>query len=167
MKLIKLGLLGSVLAAGVSLAPGADPVSIWNLRSMPRDPHPQTVTLAWNPSPDPAVDAYELYWGVTSRIYTNLIAGIVGTNITLTNLGQGVFYFAATAVDTNGLISDFSNEAIWTNLPPPPVTNFLLSVSIQQSADFTNWSALTNFSLNVSNSGQPLYWRALMNIQPR
>jgi len=152
-------LLVLVMGLAASLRP---PVSIWNLTR-----HPQTVTLAWNASPDPSVDAYELYWGVHSGYYTNLLRGIVDTHATLTNLGQGVFYFAATAVDTNGLISDYSTEAIWTNLPPPPVTNFLLSVSIQQSADFTNWSALTNFSLNVSNSGQPLYWRALMNIQPR
>jgi hypothetical protein len=140
------------------------PISIW---AIPHAHRPQTVTLAWDYSTDPAVDAYEVYWGPSSRTYTNLLSDILTNRASLTNLGQGTFYFAATAVDTNGLISDFSNEVVWTNLAPPLVTNFLLSVSIHQSTDFTNWSVLTNFSLNVSNTGQPLYWRALMNIQPQ
>ena len=113
------------------------------------------------------VVGYHVYQGIAPGVYTNFYSVGNVTNLTLTNLGVGVFHFAATAIDAFYFESDYSNEAIWTNLPPPPVTNFLLSVSIQQSADFTNWSALTNFSLNVSNSGQPLYWRALMNIQPR
>lgn len=90
------------------------------------------------------------------------------TNLTLTNLGVGTFYFAVTDVNSLGLESIFSNEAVWTNLPAPPVTNFLLSVSIQQSGDFTNWTTFTNLGqFQATNTGAPVYWRALMNIQPQ
>jgi hypothetical protein len=93
---------------------------------------------------------------------------ILSTNITLTNLGTGIFHFAATDTDTNGLESVFSVEAVWTNLPAPPVTNFLLSVSIQQSGDFTNWTTFTNLGqFQATNTGAPIYWRSLINIQPQ
>ena len=155
---------GVVLMIGLA-ATLRPPASIWNLT---RDPHPQTVTLAWSNSPDPTVVYYNLYQGGAARVYTNFYAFIFATNYTITNPGQGVFHFAATAVNTVGLESDYSNEAIWTNLPPPPVTNFLLSVTILQSPDLTNWTTFTNLSpVQATNSGQPVYWRALMNIQPQ
>jgi len=138
-----------------------------SIRSIPRTPHPQTVTLQWDYSPDPTVVSYNLYQGGASRSYTNFYPLIFANTFTITNPGSGVFHFAVTA--SNGLLeSDYSAEALWTNLPAPPVTNFLLSVSILQSGDFTNWLTLTNLpSVLVTNSGQPVYWRALMNIQPQ
>lgn len=153
------------MLTGVCLAPGAAPISLWNL---PRTLHPQTVTLAWDESPDPTVIQYNLYQGMGPRAYTNFYTVLLSTNLTLTNIGQGVFYFAVTAVNSLALESDYSNEVTWTNLPPPPVTNFLLSVSIQQSGDFTNWTTFTNAGqFQATNTGAPIYWRALMNIQPQ
>ena len=108
------------------------PVHLGTQKNLGR--HPQTVTLAWDPNPDPAIAFYSLYWGPGRGFYTNHVYPILSTNVTLTNLGTGIFHFAATDTDTNGLESAFSAEALWTNLPPAPVTNFLLSVSIEQSA---------------------------------
>jgi MBG domain-containing protein len=69
------------------------------------------VTLAWNASTDPAVTSYNLYYGSLSQAYTDLI--VVGTNTTVTvsNVTAGMtYFFAATAVDSNGLESGFSGE---------------------------------------------------------
>jgi len=140
------------------------PASIWKI---PRVSRPQ-VTLAWDPVPDPALDGYRLYWGPATHFYTNALTVGNVTNVSFTNLALGTYFFAVKDFDTNGLESAFSNEVVWTNLALPPVTNFLLSVSIQQSGDMTNWTVLTNLpAVNVTNSGQPVYWRALMNIQPQ
>lgn len=83
--------------------------------------HAGTVTLVWNPVPD--VTGYSLYYGPSSRNYTNTVRGITTTNYTFT-LPYGVFYFAATASCPSGLESGYSNEVSWTNaapIPPPPI----------------------------------------------
>ncbi len=50
------------------------------------------------------------------RTYTNAVTVGNVTNATVTNLAGGVtYYFAATAYDTNGLESDFSEEIAFTN----------------------------------------------------
>jgi hypothetical protein len=83
------------------------------------------ITLAWDPSPDPAVVGYNLYFGPASRTYTNMIQ-VGGANLaTISNLVSGVpYYFAATSYDAAGLESDYSDEASYGaitnifNLPP-------------------------------------------------
>jgi hypothetical protein len=83
------------------------------------------VTLAWDPSPGGAVAGYRLYDGIASRTYTNIInAGNVTTQ-SVSGLIAGVtYFFAVTALGTNGLESDYSSEVSYTvPLPtnPPPV----------------------------------------------
>ena len=71
-----------------------------------------TATLAWDPSAGTNVIAnYKVYYGVASATYTNVVSA--GTNITvsISNLVRGTtYYFAATAIDTFGLESDYSTE---------------------------------------------------------
>lgn len=75
-----------------------------------------TVTLAWDASPDPAVSGYRLYQGLASRNYSLVYDAGFNTNLTVSALQVGtVYYFAATAYDTNGLESDFSAELVYTN----------------------------------------------------
>jgi hypothetical protein len=85
-----------------------------------------TVMLAWDASTDPTVISYNIYWGPQSRFYTNSIS-TSNTTCSISNLtSSGVYYFAATCVATNGLESDYSIEAMWTNgvLVPFPIKNF-------------------------------------------
>lgn len=81
-----------------------------------------SVTLAWDPSPSGGIAAYRIYYGVASRTYTNTLS--FGTALTgsVSNLVDGkTYYFAATAVSTNGLESDFSTEVSYSvPLPVPP-----------------------------------------------
>ena len=75
-----------------------------------------SVTLAWNPDAGTNIAGYKMYYGVASRTYTN--ANNVGnvTNATISSLiGGTIYYFAATAVDTSGLESDYSTEVVYTN----------------------------------------------------
>ena len=92
-----------------------------------------SVQLAWDPSTDPNVTNYNIYYGYAHAQY--IIGPIpVGnvTNCTLTNLAFGWntnYYFVGTAVDNAGLESDYSNEASFfaatnnigtaTNVIPP------------------------------------------------
>jgi hypothetical protein len=127
-----------------------------------------SVTLAWTNPPDGSLLFNRLYQGGDPGVYTNIMLLPLSESVSLTNVPPGVYYFAVTDIDTNGLESAYSNEAVWTNAAAPPVTNFLLSVTIEQSSDFTNWTTFTNAGqFQATNSGTPVYWRALMNIQPQ
>ncbi len=84
-----------------------------------------SVTVAWNPSPDPSVVGYNLYYGGTaSGVYTNLVPAGSATNAIVSGMVAGAtYYFAATSLDGTGLESDFSNELSYTlplavNQPP-------------------------------------------------
>ena len=83
-----------------------------------------SVTLAWDPSPGGAIAGYRLYRGAASRTYTNVIATGNATSNTVSSLVTGAtYFFAVTAVGTNGLESDYSSEVSYTvplptNHPP-------------------------------------------------
>ncbi len=77
-------------------------------------------TLAWDPNQEPDLAGYKLYYGTSSRSYSqNVNVGNL-TLYTLAGLQAGVtYYFAVTAYDTEGNESDYSNEvSARENLPP-------------------------------------------------
>ena len=79
---------------------------------------PQTVKLAWDPSSDyNQVAGYAMHWGKNSGdyIYTNIFTGTQTVASITGTLVAPLYFFAVRAFDTNGLHSDFSNEAIYTN----------------------------------------------------
>lgn len=70
-----------------------------------------SVSLSWNPSPDPSVVGYNLYYGAASDDYTNVISVGNATNAVVLGLtGGDTYYFAVTAYDAYGDESDFSNQ---------------------------------------------------------
>ena len=133
-----------------------------------------SVKLAWNPSISTNVIGYNIYYGIASGVYNSTIyvAGSTSTDATVTGLVQGTtYYFAATAVDSLGDESPFSNETSYlvpTNSiagslaaatlvtgTPPSNGQFSLTVKgvtgytyvVQVSANLVNWSSvLTNIA---------------------
>ncbi len=116
-----LGCLGLILLTCVAYAPSFT----------------KGVALAWNPNPEPDIMDYRVHMGTNSRSYqwswatsspiTGMVImaqGQVATNTNYFHFSQQVFpgsnfppysYFAATARNTSGLESDYSNEVILTN----------------------------------------------------
>ena len=87
----------------------------------------QSVTLAWDPNPEPDVSGYVVYYGTQPRSYP--LSTNVGnvTTATVYGLKEGLtHFFAITARNTSGLESDFSNEV--TNAIPASVTNRVPSI---------------------------------------
>jgi fibronectin type 3 domain-containing protein len=96
---------------------------------------PANVRLAWDPSPDPGIASYKVYYGAASGNYTNSVSAGTATSVTISNLAQGVtFYFAATATDTNGLESDFSDEVSGRAGNQTPTLNILANVNVNEDA---------------------------------
>ena len=70
-----------------------------------RDGSRAAVTLAWKASPSPGVSNYRIYFGTNARSYSFVTnAGLVRTQ-TVVLPQAGRWFFAATAMDTNGLES--------------------------------------------------------------
>ncbi len=112
----------------------------------------QSVSLAWDRPSDVGVKGYWIYYGWVSRTYTNSVNVGNVTNAPLI-VPNGADYFAATAYDASGAESDFSNEARYVPvIPPPGKTNLWLQFA-RQFAPTVNgpWTVDTNSILNLTN----------------
>jgi hypothetical protein len=77
--------------------------------------HSASVTVAWDPNPEPTVAGYRLHYGTSSRYYTNSVDVAASTRATISSLVAGVtYYMAVTAYDTSGNQSGYSNEIVYT-----------------------------------------------------
>src|SRR5208283_5191808 len=72
-------------------------------------------TLTWQPSSDPDVQGYKIYYGTASETYTMMADAGNSTTYNIINLANGTtYYFAATAYDAMGEESADSNEVSMT-----------------------------------------------------
>jgi hypothetical protein len=107
----------------------------------------QSVTLAWDPSPDLSVVGYNMYYGVASRNYTNVVVVGNATNVTLSGFIEGTtYYFAATAYNAFGLESDVSNEAGYTI----PLSNNAPTITLTSPSNGSGYTAPATINLAAS-----------------
>lgn len=157
----------------------------------------EAVIIEWKPSPEAGlpgkIAGYKLYYG--PQDFTNpptdgvpMIAPFsqfVGssTNVVITNLAGGVtYYFAAVAVDSDGIESPFSNVAMFVAPltepppPPPPETNQinLTEMLPRLSLYSTNGEALLAVSGTIgatvaiqrsTNPGATNSWITITNLK--
>lgn len=119
-----------------------------------------SVQLGWNPVP--SVSVYRLYYGVGSRQYTNMTSVGNVTNSSLTLPARGVaFFFAVTAVDSNGLESQFSNEITYTAPSPPaaPAMKPLVVLTVQTSPTPTGTFADSEMFWSLSPDTPQQYYK--------
>lgn len=110
---------------------------------------PQTgkVALCWDPSMDRDVTDYVISYGPGSGTYTNTVSVGSGTNCIISNLVVGaIYYFAAQAVDSLGLMSDYSNEVVY-NVP-------LSTNSVTPPTGLFPWLPSTNGSPDAEDPGR-------------
>ena len=104
-----------------------------------------------------------------SGVYSNFLALDNVTNFTVSGLTGGVtYYFAVTAVDTNGLESVFSDEAVYQqalqaaqiSLVPLPSGQAVFTVNgwqghsydLQATEDLMNWTTIGTVTLDASGT---------------
>ena len=78
------------------------------------------VTFAWDANSEPDLAGYKIYRGCAPGVYDTVVDVGNVTQYTITGLALGqIYYFAATAYDTNNNESDFSNEILYAIILPP------------------------------------------------
>ncbi len=94
-----------------------------------------TVPLMWEPSVDPNVAGYRIYYGVTSRNYvTSVDVGNVTSASVSIPAYNTTYYFAATTYDVSGNESDYSDEATYELASQPPTLAPLNNLTISENA---------------------------------
>ena len=74
-----------------------------------------TVTVAWDPNPEPTVAGYYMHYGTSSGSYTNSVDVGSATTCAISALQEGVtYYLAVTAYDGSGSQSGYSDEIVYT-----------------------------------------------------
>ena len=114
--------------------------------------HAAQVTLTWDP-PTTNTDGttltdlagYKVHYGTASGNYTTVIDAANVTSYTVTSLATNVtYYFAATAYDTSGDESGYSNEVLKTiadtSDTTPPVISGITTSSITGTSATITWT---------------------------
>lgn len=136
---------------------------------------------------DPSVVGYNVYYGPTSRNYTNVLTTGTTNSATVTGLVEGeTYFFAVTAFDAFGDESDFSEES-WFLVPgfltltlgknpgDPAHIRFPVAQNhwyeLQASLDLRSWTTIwqvtgvintwVQFDVPVSGSGFQFYREVL------
>jgi hypothetical protein len=107
----------------------------------------ETITLAWDAVPCGCVAGYRVYFGTNAGSYpfaTN-VGPVVSWSVVLPRVGP--WFFAATALDTNGLESVLSEEVCWDPRPAAPVlagkTWVRVTPVFERSTNLVTWGSVT------------------------
>jgi hypothetical protein len=127
-----------------------------------------SVMLNWDASSSPGVAGYNVYYGTTNGAFTGKITAGNVTMAAISNLCAGVtYYFATTAVGTNGDESAFSNVAGFiipgvltlsrgTNPGTPAVISFPVEpghwYEVQATTNLTSWTTVWQTGVSTSNN---------------
>jgi hypothetical protein len=129
----------------------------------------QSATLIWSPNTNSNVAGYNVYYGVASGAYTNMINAGNATNTSISGLIAGVtYYFAATAYDSLGGQSGYSDEASYVvpaalskvQIRGAVAGQFILTVTgptgqtynVLATQDFKTWTIIGTVTLDASGS---------------
>jgi Fibronectin type III domain len=101
----------------------------------------QSFALSWNPSPDPTVVGYVVYYGTSSGNYTTRVDVGTNTSFTVTNLQPGVTYYFT--------VTDYN--ALGVESPPPGELSLLVPGILRLQANALPGMMLITFPVMPSH----------------
>ena len=97
-----------------------------------------SITISWDPIPDPDVAGYTVVWGTASKSYTgSQNTGATATQSTISLPGGKTYYFAVRGFDKGsvpGELSDETSAIVNGSDTTPPVISSVLAYNITASA---------------------------------
>jgi len=109
----KLVTLFSLLVVGTDVQPILDPISTQEVHtsSVSLSADAGQIILQWDPSSNPDIAGYKVYWGYQSRSYYGSLNAGSSTAARISGLQPGkAYYFAVTGYGKGGSESPYSNE---------------------------------------------------------
>lgn len=128
-----------------------------------------SVTLAWDPNPESDLAGYILYYGSTSRNYTNAVNVVNATTNTVSGLVDGVsYFFAVTAYNTNGLESDFSDEVSYSRPTGSPIAITLQPLITRSNVTLRGTSSVAGMAawFDLSEGTNAPNWHQVAALGP-
>ncbi|MES2216426.1 MAG: fibronectin type III domain-containing protein [Patescibacteria group bacterium] len=108
-----------------------------------------SATLEWKATGDSQIAGYRAYQGTSPGSYTKVTDVGMKTSVTLAGLqANKKYYFAATAYNSDGLESNFSEEVVYV---PPPL------ISLPFTYDFRVDGVMGDAN-DISGSPSPYWW---------
>jgi len=90
-------------------SPASAPLKVASTICVDQSGPADEIALTWDPSHDPNVAGYLVYWGESPDSYDSVIDAMDYTAVSIPELKPGsAYFFAVTAYDQNGAQSDFS-----------------------------------------------------------
>ena len=129
----------------------------------------QSLVLAWDQNPENDLEGYRLYYGASSRNYTNVVnVGNFTTN-EVTGLVEGTtYFFAVTAYNTNGLESDFSDEVSYGVISSNVIVSTLQPILSRSNVVLRGSSSISGVSawFDLSEGTNTTDWRQIPALGP-
>jgi hypothetical protein len=131
------------------------------------------LSLAWDPNSESDINGYRIYYGTVSNNYSHMIDVGSQTSCTLNDLVPGeTYYIAATAYDTLGNESTFSEEIAYT-VPYPDTdgdgaldNHDAFPLDPAESTDTDGDGIGNNADDDDDNDGLPDDWEILYGLNP-
>ena len=124
-----------------------------------------SVTLAWDPNPEPDVAGYVLFYGTQSGVYTGSVDVGTHTKYTLLSIPEGTYYFTVVAYDADGITSNPAVEVsavvrkryLKTTSAPYLDRDRKTDLAVWRTAT-GKWDWLSSAAGFTNGAGSGLYW---------
>lgn len=111
----------------------------------PKNLRYRDATLQWDMNTEPNVTGYKVYFGPSSRGYTNVI-DVYNNTWAFVPVFSNTTFYAVTAYDDAGLESGFSLEVSYTPQPTIVVPRTNVTITVLSAPGVSGpWLAITNF----------------------
>ncbi len=123
---------------------------------------PINIGLNWDRSADSNIVAYyQVYWGTNPSTYFDCTNVRHATFWMLPTFPTNRYFFAATAVDSNGMESAFSNE-VSADLPHYPDVHCSIESA---NSPFGPWTVITQFTVTVEMQPTNIFYRSSIQFR--
>jgi hypothetical protein len=119
------------------------------------------VTLAWNPNTETNLAGYKLNYGTASGSFSTVVDVGKVTTYTIANLADGkTYYFAATAYNTSGGSSGYSNQVTYTTPATTPTNGSPTTPSAPSGPTSAAVAATCSYSTSATDpNGNPIVYQ--------